>query len=938
MKKVITGVLSASLALQTGVAPLMNVFAQESQVGSNEQNVQTYMNQIKKSFKNYMAGNEETNTQSALASKITSIEKAADSAFSSYQGEEGTLFKGIDISAKATVDVEDSNNLYKTTQNIYKMALAYGTAGTKYYHDQKSEEIICDAIQKFYDQAFSKYYDYSKDGLMFGNWWNWEIGMPTQLSNTFIFMEDALNKRNPDLIKNYVKGFDNYLRNGKNGDVDLTAPQHTGTNLADITMNRILQGTVTNDEKRIEKAVNDMMSVFSTIDPYNIINGNTDGVYADGSFIQHHRVAYTGSYGKLLLQRAVQALVILNGTPWQPSDQLDTLQNWVYNSFAPVMYEGYMMEIVKGRAVSRTATGYSDAVGVIESMVLLTQFLPEQDKIKMESQIKYMVQSMPTKLNANGLALSAVVPYLNIINDENIQAVSQLQKGSYAFNAMDKNIQVGDDFAFALSRSSNRISKYEYMSGENLKPWFQGDGAFYLYLSGRDQSKSFGVNYMAAINPYRMPGTTVPNENRLTIPQMFNGSPFYPAYPAGSEEQNDYVYFPVGTNHFSGSVTLNGNTLAGMQLGDDNAYVAKQQGILGDDFIAYKNANANKSWFMFGNKIVVMGSDISDDLQRDVTTTIDNRMSDTSETTNVSAMDKDGKSVELSNGAHDHLAWIHYQTNEEHTSIGYYFPEDKTVHVKNETRTGNLKDIRTPNPDKEITENFFTLTYEHGKNPKQDTYSYVMMPNASEEEMKSYAKTPDIQVLANTDNVHVVKDLTQNMTGYNFFAKGSSNGIKSESAASILKQESKEQTIYAVSDPTFEQKTITFTLDGNYELAQSQDGIVVNNQNDKTTIEVNTDQAYGKSIIFSLKQKAKPQDDQKEDNENKDDQTNKEDQNKPSGGTSDQKEDTPKKEESHKDDVDTGDHSNPILPAGIAIVSFGAMVEIYRVSRKKRKS
>ena len=68
-----------------------------------------------------------------------------------------------------------------------------------------------------------------------------------------------------------------------------------------------------------------------------------------------------------------------------------------------------------------------------------------------------------------------------------------VEKGSYAFNAMDKNIQVGDGFAFALSRSSNRISKYEYMSGENLKPWFQGDGAFYLYLAGRDQSKSFGV-------------------------------------------------------------------------------------------------------------------------------------------------------------------------------------------------------------------------------------------------------------------------------------------------------------------------------------------------------------------------------------------------------------------------------------------------------------
>ena len=44
---------------------------------------------------------------------------------------------------------------------------------------------------------------------------------------------------------------------------------------------------------------------------------------------------------------------------------------------------------------------------------------------------------------------------------------------------------------FALARSSDRISKYEYMSGENLMPWFQGDGAHYLYLSGQDQAQTY---------------------------------------------------------------------------------------------------------------------------------------------------------------------------------------------------------------------------------------------------------------------------------------------------------------------------------------------------------------------------------------------------------------------------------------------------------------
>ena len=45
---------------------------------------------------------------------------------------------------------------------------------------------------------------------------------------------------------------------------------------------------------------------------------------------------------------------------------------------------------------------------------------------------------------------------------------------------MDRNVHRRPGYAFALSRSSARISKYEYMSGENLMPWFQGDGAYYL--------------------------------------------------------------------------------------------------------------------------------------------------------------------------------------------------------------------------------------------------------------------------------------------------------------------------------------------------------------------------------------------------------------------------------------------------------------------------
>lgn len=43
-----------------------------------------------------------------------------------------------------------------------------------------------------------------------------------------------------------------------------------------------------------------------------------------------------------------------------------------------------MSEVVKGRAVSRSTTGYADAVGVVEAMTLLTTFLSESNSKKMQ--------------------------------------------------------------------------------------------------------------------------------------------------------------------------------------------------------------------------------------------------------------------------------------------------------------------------------------------------------------------------------------------------------------------------------------------------------------------------------------------------------------------------------------------------------------------------
>lgn len=859
MKKFVSGVLLSSMLLNGGAMPALAA-APSSQTVSVQQTKNASAVLIR-NYVQYLAGNAQMNQNTDVKSKLDAINKNAEKAIAAYQGIQNPyqMFadEQFDMRDEKTVQATPvtSNAFYKNSQALYDMALAYATSGSKYYRNAELQKKLIEAIGAFY-QVYQKHTSYQdKDGKLFGNWWNWEIGVPTKMTAVLALMQEEIRKNDAKLIPNFVKCFDNNLRNGKNGDVDLKSAMHTGTNLIDITTNRIIQGALIQDTKRIEKSVQDMLTVFKTIDPYHIVNNNTDGVYADGSFIQHHRVAYTGSYGKLMLQKAVSSLYILQDTSWQPKEQVATIEGWIYNSFLPLIHEGYMSEVVKGRAVSRTNTGYSDTAGVVEAMTLLTTFLPQENSKKMQQQIKHFVTSMPVPFSAASLTLPAIAPYTAIIKDQTIQPANVVPNGSVVFNAMDRNFQRADDFTFALSRSSDRIAKYEYMSGENLKPWFQGDGAFYLYLSGVDQTKQYGIDYFSTVDPYRLPGTTVPKETRKTIMELYDGSQFYPKYTASSVEQNDYVYFPVGTNTFSGSVVLKdaGVSMAGMQLGDENGYAAKKAGKLPEDFVAYKNATGNKSWFMMEDKIVFMGSGIGDANQREVTTTIDNRMMAPDAKVTVSAQGRDGKPVAVQEGAFD-LQWLSYQDDSIQAKVGYYFPESKKIQIKTPTVQGEQKNVRNVAGQKAypVTKKYFTMTYEHGKTV-EDKYSYVILPNGTADKMKQYAAKPDVKILENSKNIHAVQDTEGQITAVNFFAAGKAAGIQAAKPACVLMKKADGKITIALSDPLFRQEQIDLVLDiPNAKVLAKNEKIEAVCKKNQVELKFHTKQLYGKTLEITL--------------------------------------------------------------------------------------
>ena len=800
------------------------------------------------------AGTTESNDRPEVAAKLAGIDQTARTWLAAMDSAgDGELFSGLPL---GTSDA----NLTASFLHLYEIALATRTPGGT-GSDLDANEAVQRQVIDGLGWLHEHYYGDQTQGY-YGNWFNWEIGISTHVSKTLVLLAEQVRTYRPDLTQTYVASMDAYLRNGTDGDVDLDSRFHTGANLADITTNRILQGALLGDDARISKALEDQVTVFATVDPYHLRHGVTDGYYADGSFIQHASVAYTGSYGKGLLTRVVQTLKILAGTGYARGDDLvAVVLGWVRDGFAPLIFEGWMMEIVKGRAVSRTTTGYADVAVVVEAVVDLSDHASGADALALKGYVKFLGSTSRATLDPTRFVSPvSVMRYADIVGDGTIPA-ADLNPASrtVAFNAMDKNVHRRPGFAFALARSSDRISKYEYMSGENLLPWFQGDGAYYLYLTGQDQTQAFGVDYFTTVSPYRLAGVTAPVEQRRTIPELY-GTPYYdnPDHPlhftSSSESQNTYVYFPRGTNRHSGGATLGAYAAAGLVQSSDVAYADKQRGVLPDDFVVYRNAEATKSWFMLDDEVVVLAAGIADEARRAVTTTVDARHSNPSDQVMISGARRDGRPWS-GTGTGD-LRWLRYANESQGTAIGYLFLDPQQVSVGLEQVTRSRRVVRTSNPDTPVTRNVFGVGVDQAAGVARASLAYALVPNATEGTLRSYADGP-LSVLANSPRIQAIRHTGLGLTAANVFARGRHEAarLRIDGPASVLMREfPRGRTTVAASDPTMDRASLSVVVRGRWLWPVSaDDGVRVSRFVGGTRLEFDTHHAYGRSLAVTLR-------------------------------------------------------------------------------------
>ena len=815
----------------------------------------------------FLTGTPESNAHPEAAAKLAAIDTTARDRLAALDAAgPGELFPNLPLGSSEA-------NLATSFQYLYEIALATrvpGTSGTL-AGDPAVQRRVVAALRRLHEE----YYGDQEAGY-YGNWFTWEIGISTHLSRLLVLLGDRMAEEDPELPAALLAAMDGYLRNGKDGDVDLDSRFHTGANLADITTNRILQGAALGDEERITKAVSDQLTVYATVDPYHPRHGVTDGFYADGSFIQHASVAYTGSYGTGLLTRVVQTIGFLAGTGHARPELPATVHDWVVRGFAPLIFEGWLTDLVRGRSVARTSDGYAACAAVVEAVTDLTAHLGETEAATLAGYLAHLRQTAPTPPDPAGFASPVTIArYAELLADPTPPARDLNPAVQHAaFPAMERSVHRRPGYAFALARNSTRVSKYEYMNEENLRPWFQGEGAHQLYLTGQDQSRVFGVDYYTTVPPHRLAGVTAPVEERRSIPELY-GTAWYDnperGFTSSSENQNTYVYFPRGTQDWSGGAVLGAYGVAGLVQSQDAAFAAAQAGLLPEDFVAYRNASCVKSWFMLDEEIVVLAAGVGDEAGRAVTTTFDSRIADPADTLTLTGRLRDGRAHTGTGTAP--LAWLRYANATEGTAIGYAFLDGFAAHdprhtpheaeaargllptASLETVTASRRLVRSANPDTPVTKQVFTLGVTQPPGAPLAALAWALVPHATERQLDRYARGP-IDLLANSTGCQAIRHTALGLLACNTFTPGTHHAgpLTVFGTASVLCRERPGGGLdIAACDPTTTRDTVRVTLRGRpLRLSSADEGVRAERVPGGTRITFRTRHAYGRSLTARL--------------------------------------------------------------------------------------
>ena len=673
-------------------------------------------------------------------------------------------------------------NSYNAIKNI---ANGYATRGTKFYKNEEVKNQIIAGMDWLYDNAYH-------EGLPeIGNWWHWELGIPKAVNDILILMNGDIPKEKVDKYLGATKFFQpdaRYSGAGATASYSSTPDKRvsTGANRTDTAMISFLRGVLLEDKVEVKNALEAVTEVgeYAT---------KGDGFYKDGSFIQHNNVAYNGTYASVLFNGLGGILYLVKDTEFEiKSKKLNNIYEAILNGYGYLFINGGINDSVSGRAISRNKTSdLSRGRDVINSLAMLSEGASEEYRVRLQELIKTTISSNNSfnilEMSGNRTILGIL---RDIVEDKNIKTRNIV--GNKMFHSMDRAISKNKNGgAVALSMHSSRIVNFETMNGENLKGWFTGDGMTYIY--GNDSSAY--TEFWPTVDMYHLPGVT----NSLKVRGDRSGE------RRGITTPKAWV---GGVN--------NGELFVGM------------------DMLSWNKAlKVKKSYLFTEDGVVAVYGDSLSSNEGEIHTTIDNRILKSGK------LMVNGKEITESTVIENPKdLTIMFVENYPEETIGYRIIDAPKVEIRFEERKGDWKSIGGTD-SKEIVKKYVTIYINHGKNPKDQKFSYLIFPMFKEEEVKNY-NLNSLKLVQSDEKIHAVEDNENRVVRINFWKDlpVKFRNIRSFSTASMIVKENNNGLLIAVSEPTqLMKKNSIFEIDGVYELEESSSkDIKVTSKNNLTNL------------------------------------------------------------------------------------------------------
>ncbi len=312
---------------------------------------------------------------------------------------------------------------------------------------------------------------------------------------------------------------------------------------------------------------------------------------------------------------------------------------------------------------------------------------------------------------------------------ENIAKIRQgEQKPNLTYNSFfwhsEYSVHQRPGYYSTVRMFSNRNNTMEYPHNmESLKHHHYADGANFVSVTGKEYDNIFPL-----WDWQKIPGTTVVQR---------------PSLPSYTE------IVKKGKTAFVGAVS-------------DGTY-----GASAFDFDSPLDPlKSRKSWFFFDSEYVCLGAGITSSSDYPVATTVNQCL------LHGEVVAKSGNErTTMPKGEHklSKVSWVL------HDGIAYLFPNPTDISMNNKSYTGSWRDLvqTTRNNRSDVeTKDLFSLWIDHGKQPTNASYAYIVAPETTISAGDPEAAISRVKILSNTTQMQAVEQLGLTITQIVFYEPG----------------------------------------------------------------------------------------------------------------------------------------------------------------------